>query len=148
MVARDSECDGGSGGRRSPPQDRVLVPLRAVFFQAGDGIRDLYVTGVQTCALPIFQLAEDDPAIEPEHIGRAQDDAGADQIGRASCRERVLILVVAVCFKKNVVSRRWLRAIPNVTVGLAVEDLHHKIEYWFPYVLFFFKQETAYEIST
>src|SRR6266496_804794 len=24
------------------------------FFQAEDGIRDLYVTGVQTCALPIF----------------------------------------------------------------------------------------------
>src|SRR5438874_8436248 len=28
------------------------------FFQAEDGIRDLYVTGVQTCALPIFQLNE------------------------------------------------------------------------------------------
>src|SRR5690349_23086795 len=26
------------------------------FFQAEDGIRDLYVTGVQTCALPIFQV--------------------------------------------------------------------------------------------
>src|SRR5690349_23651795 len=26
------------------------------FFQAEDGIRDLYVTGVQTCALPIFEL--------------------------------------------------------------------------------------------
>src|SRR6266496_4590449 len=25
------------------------------FFQAEDGIRDLYVTGVQTCALPISQ---------------------------------------------------------------------------------------------
>src|SRR6266576_4775394 len=25
------------------------------FFQAEDGIRDLYVTGVQTCALPILQ---------------------------------------------------------------------------------------------
>src|SRR5690349_22835902 len=25
------------------------------FFQAEDGIRDLYVTGVQTCALPIYQ---------------------------------------------------------------------------------------------
>src|SRR5690349_18429660 len=25
----------------------------AFFFQAEDGIRDLYVTGVQTCALPI-----------------------------------------------------------------------------------------------
>src|SRR5215469_9871101 len=30
------------------------------FFQAEDGIRDLYVTGVQTCALPIF--AADAPA--------------------------------------------------------------------------------------
>src|SRR5690349_19172272 len=27
------------------------------FFQAEDGIRDLYVTGVQTCALPISKLA-------------------------------------------------------------------------------------------
>src|SRR5690349_24821083 len=27
------------------------------FFQAEDGIRDLYVTGVQTCALPIWKLA-------------------------------------------------------------------------------------------
>src|SRR6266576_6356787 len=27
------------------------------FFQAKDGIRDLYVTGVQTCALPIFPVA-------------------------------------------------------------------------------------------
>src|SRR6266496_2201340 len=26
------------------------------FFQAEDGIRDLYVTGVQTCALPIFNV--------------------------------------------------------------------------------------------
>src|SRR5207302_8121835 len=25
------------------------------FFQAEDGIRDFHVTGVQTCALPIFQ---------------------------------------------------------------------------------------------
>src|SRR5690606_40038932 len=27
--------------------------LLAFFFQAGDGIRDFHVTGVQTCALPI-----------------------------------------------------------------------------------------------
>src|SRR5206468_7971302 len=31
------------------------------FFQAEDGIRDLIVTGVQTCALPIYQL--DRPAV-------------------------------------------------------------------------------------
>src|SRR5206468_10104454 len=29
----------------------------AFFFQAEDGIRDLIVTGVQTCALPIFPRA-------------------------------------------------------------------------------------------
>src|SRR2546430_3665478 len=29
------------------------------FFQAEDGIRDLTVTGVQTCALPIFELTRD-----------------------------------------------------------------------------------------
>src|SRR2546430_9093748 len=28
------------------------------FFQAEDGIRDLTVTGVQTCALPIFLIGE------------------------------------------------------------------------------------------
>src|SRR6266511_685350 len=28
------------------------------FFQAEDGIRDFHVTGVQTCALPILQVAE------------------------------------------------------------------------------------------
>src|SRR5438874_11832995 len=28
------------------------------FFQAEDGIRDLYVTGVQTCALPIYAHRE------------------------------------------------------------------------------------------
>src|SRR2546421_4761523 len=27
------------------------------FFQAEDGIRDLIVTGVQTCALPIFKIS-------------------------------------------------------------------------------------------
>src|SRR2546425_7983462 len=31
------------------------------FFQAEDGIRDKLVTGVQTCALPIFTLSTDDP---------------------------------------------------------------------------------------
>src|SRR6266496_2440762 len=30
-----------------------LIILFFFFFQAEDGIRDLYVTGVQTCALPI-----------------------------------------------------------------------------------------------
>ena len=31
-----------------------LFPVLCFFFQAEDGIRDLIVTGVQTCALPIY----------------------------------------------------------------------------------------------
>src|SRR5438874_11111926 len=31
----------------------AILPSLFFFFQAEDGIRDLYVTGVQTCALPI-----------------------------------------------------------------------------------------------
>src|SRR2546428_5260608 len=36
--------------------DRIVVLLVFFFFfQAEDGIRDLIVTGVQTCALPIYR---------------------------------------------------------------------------------------------
>src|SRR5690349_23197911 len=84
------------------------------FFQAEDGIRDLYVTGVQTCALPIYPATGDLGVHVPlEHAMIAQSVAAADrtkafaryslvgalsmaagslaaaQIGRASCRERV-----------------------------------------------------------
>src|SRR5699024_11968766 len=35
-----------------------LMHFNFVFFQAEDGIRDRNVTGVQTCALPIFHQVE------------------------------------------------------------------------------------------
>src|SRR5690349_12130675 len=34
-------------------QGLPYIVMEYFFFQAEDGIRDLYVTGVQTCALPI-----------------------------------------------------------------------------------------------
>src|SRR5690606_41161794 len=35
------------------------------FFQAEDGIRDFHVTGVQTCALPIFDaVVREDPLLD------------------------------------------------------------------------------------
>src|SRR3712207_7598008 len=87
------------------------------FFQAEDGIRDIGVTGVQTCALPIYgwewqpdllrlravleapQLAALRELVPPVTVTTdpvdqqlaaliAADD-GPSQIGRASCRERV-----------------------------------------------------------
>src|SRR5690606_40245194 len=37
------------------------------FFQAEDGIRDFHVTGVQTCALPIFLQCADGPRAAGAH---------------------------------------------------------------------------------
>src|SRR5256886_7861925 len=90
---------------------------RFFFFQAEDGIRDLTVTGVQTCALPISArastpssgtamrarsaIAPSNPlalvvfvtvavsAQVPALAASGFDGAIASQIGRASCRERV-----------------------------------------------------------
>src|SRR5690606_39354230 len=89
------------------------------FFQAEDGIRDFHVTGVQTCALPIFVIESIESSLEGVAIaltipparagtldarrrslegrsgcgicGMAQVEAvlRPPQIGRASCRERV-----------------------------------------------------------
>src|SRR2546430_14476116 len=46
------------------------------FFQAEDGIRDLTVTGVQTCALPISRRTHEDPA-RGHGQGRARRREGA-----------------------------------------------------------------------
>src|SRR5688500_20221351 len=84
------------------------------FFQAEDGIRDYKVTGVQTCALPIFRAA---PARvrrraaqrghARRHVRAARRVRGAparavdEQIGRASCRERVYIRAVTAASINN-----------------------------------------------
>src|SRR5438874_12764468 len=42
------------------------------FFQAEDGIRDLYVTGVQTCALPISRIARSDSRVSARSPSRVR----------------------------------------------------------------------------
>src|SRR5204863_4344763 len=50
------------------------------FFQAEDGIRDLYVTGVQTCALPILHVHDGDLQLGAGHPrGSRRDDHHGDQ---------------------------------------------------------------------
>src|SRR2546430_2822275 len=44
----------GISRRMRGPRNRTQRSPGGFFFQAEDGIRDLTVTGVQTCALPIF----------------------------------------------------------------------------------------------
>src|SRR5579871_212355 len=52
----------------------MLYVLFFFFFQAEDGIRDLYVTGVQTCALPISGYPPD--RVSPS--GQLEPPNGAD----------------------------------------------------------------------
>src|SRR5690606_40280222 len=95
-------------------EDDLSVDVDFFFFQAEDGIRDFHVTGVQTCALPIYRACS-----RAAFCGKCSEvcpvkidihkmlllnrrDAVANhlhskaerfawKIGRASCRERVLI---------------------------------------------------------
>src|SRR5204862_5408784 len=61
------------------------------FFQAEDGIRDLYVTGVQTCALPILpRPGSRAPARPPRgSAGRRRDSSPAGPATRRSEERRV-----------------------------------------------------------
>src|SRR2546429_3553403 len=97
---------------------RAIVSHILFFFQAEDGIRDVAVTGVQTCALPIFfggklgygsevkkirfmtpvdgvygvidSGVQDRKAARGMHGCRlGTGSANNHEIGRASCRERV-----------------------------------------------------------
>src|SRR5437868_13334919 len=83
------------------------------FFQAEDGIRDRNVTGVQTCALPIYQTVIatcgtlvairrcdmrrmiSARSVSRELVGGGSVWSEKGEIGRASCRERVESWVVA-----------------------------------------------------
>src|SRR2546430_16170464 len=93
------------------------------FFQAEDGIRDLTVTSSDVCSSDLKQRAD---TIQPRGAARPGADSGPggaesgdqveearetgdadqggrrdEQIGRASCRERVQISVVDVSVKKK-----------------------------------------------
>src|SRR5688500_19858876 len=98
-------------------------------FQAEDGIRDYKVTGVQTCALPIFRSSINASALLGNGTNVESSNATANrpiapnvikysdtrvrpfvtglrkdfnqQIGRASCRERVKIEQVSMTSKET-----------------------------------------------
>src|SRR5690625_7630002 len=50
------------------------------FFQAEDGIRDGHVTGVQTCALPIFPVPSRVMAQYPGQVGTGVDIGTVERI--------------------------------------------------------------------
>src|SRR5258708_10913213 len=94
----------------------TIIVSCSFFFQAEDGIRDDLVTGVQTCALPISlndmrdqedhqlglvdirgggteKMSDDRDISQQRHLVRVErarvTHQASEEIGRASCRERV-----------------------------------------------------------
>src|SRR5688572_32099782 len=103
------------------------------FFQAEDGIRDLTVTGVQTCALPIFprpRAGEEGGSWRGEEAGRAQDRSkdggqGAGDKDRKSTRlnsSHSQISYAVFCLKKK------KQAAPHVRPSILVLSLTKGLE--------------------
>src|SRR5204862_2066758 len=56
------------------------------FFQAEDGIRDLYVTGVQTCALPIFAVLSSLPVAVCGRLSTKSTSSGSHHLATCCAR--------------------------------------------------------------
>src|SRR5206468_7128573 len=72
------------------------------FFQAEDGIRDLIVTGVQTCALPILTAPTPVPEKDPLAIGIGALGTGVG-FGGASL---TIVLLLVRLLQRTEISRR------------------------------------------
>src|SRR5690606_42089669 len=68
---------------------KLLHQLVVFFFQAEDGIRDFHVTGVQTCALPIFIAPDSSPARCPTAGRSMRGRSSNNGSGRRSEERRV-----------------------------------------------------------
>src|SRR5207253_3733148 len=100
----------------------IVLRFFFFFFQAEDGIRDGHVTGVQTCALPIYigtkshnrhparnglvgceapSIADHQTGTPHRPIDRQIIRDKSVEIGRASCRERVKMWEVEGVGKKE-----------------------------------------------
>src|SRR5207302_4990879 len=58
----------------------IYTLLFFFFFQAEDGIRDFHVTGVQTCALPIFLEGR----LDEQRLRHFRQEAGGPGVGLSS----------------------------------------------------------------
>src|SRR5690606_40800291 len=99
----------------------AFVP-RSFFFQAGDGIRDFHVTGVQTCALPICADCQDsEPAAEVDRRNEtALQNAGALKPGyapKAPLTEEIVIAQRVHSQAQNLVGN----FMNNVKIGGAID---------------------------
>src|SRR2546430_6149527 len=92
------------------------------FFQAEDGIRDLTVTGVQTCALPIYVYAsgEYEPVVSWAAEPVAAEVRATGEAVEVTCPALGLEKRLRFAARGGVtVTHRWGAAPPPATAGFA-----------------------------
>src|SRR3989442_4323228 len=111
----------------------VIESLVAFFFQAEDGIRDADVTGVQTCALPIWRLRETEirkdfaERVRCREERREEGDLESMWKGLKDC---LLEETEAVCGKTKGRARHKITWWWNKDTELAVKDKRRAYELW------------------
>src|SRR5690349_6326773 len=128
-------------------QRQTCHQVQPIFFQAEDGIRGLYVTGVQTCALPIYPgPAEADRARarQPPNLGGAPrpvdqhvERSEERRVGKESSRGSISTSTLPSIKLRKCSSKIITSILSFISGRLATKSN-----------LFFFKQKTAYEVST
>src|SRR2546427_11197519 len=108
------------------------------FFQAEDGIRDLTVTGVQTCALPISSRISGHPRscvpTEPQLRGWPEIREGRDVLISAPTGSGKTLAAFLICID-SLVRRARLGPLPDQTEVVYVSplkalsnDIHKNLE--------------------
>src|SRR2546430_10184678 len=92
------------------------------FFQAEDGIRDLTVTGVQTCALPICVLRRLGRDVESAHRAAQSREIPRDPAFSAAVLQDALAMQIpqAVAHLRVDILRWPGGIVPRIQVGTAV----------------------------
>src|SRR2546430_3788865 len=83
----------------------TICPAVFFFFQAEDGIRDLTVTGVQTCALPIYFRSR---------LGDGRKRGGATKARHARKVQRLMYVSLADVFVHRVVGNKNDTVLPGL----------------------------------
>src|SRR5438874_13123883 len=97
---------------------RDILMFFFFFFQAEDGIRDLYVTGVQTCALPIYLVVS---AVSSRPMPETADTTRSICGGGDPCSRSALV-PTTMCDRSRSEERRvgkgrnrgWRRAMQKI----------------------------------
>src|SRR3989475_6697499 len=66
------------------------------FFQAEDGIRDLTVTGVQTCALPICRVGRPESIAVHQHLDVGSEDGRLSTATQSVNDDVTLAVIIAL----------------------------------------------------